>query len=196
MGFKPCQYQLSAVLLWWWEKHHWMLMSPNYNCVQVSLSSLSCMWWPARNSVSVVLLTGTWPLLPFPRSQSRAWSYNYQTHSTNQGSVLTRPDQSELRARTTGLLAFTVSELSLVWSLVMGDYSIPGSQSVCVTGESFYPLPPPPSTPLPSVFYCHTNCRFYCQPPVTSQHQISTSGADIGSRLQVQWERLETRESR
>ena len=71
-------------------------------------------------------------------------------------------------------LAFTVSELSLVWSLVMGDYSIPGSHSVCVTGESFHHLPPslPPSLFLPSVFYCNTNCRFYCQ------HQISTSVAD------------------
>ena len=133
-------------------------------------AGVPCMWWPARNSLSVVLLTGTWPLLPFPRSQSRAWSYNYQTSSTNQGPVRTPPDQSELRAGTTGLLAFTVSELSLVWSLVMGDYSIPGSLSVCVTGESSYPLPA--CHPLPSVFYCHTNCTFYCQ------HQISTSGAD------------------
>ena len=122
------------------EKHHWC-WCPLIISVCRCPSCPPCTWWAARNSVSVVLLTGTWPLLPFPRSQSRAWSYNYQTSSTNHGPVFTRPDQSERRGATTGLLAFTVWVLSLVWSLVMGDYSIPGSQSVCVTGESFSPSP-------------------------------------------------------
>ena len=140
-----CQYQLSIV----WcvaEKHHWWemmsLMRTVCRCPVYVVASkefcVSCLvdWDLAPATVPTISVPCVILQLPDQLHQSRLSSHPARPITGQSSYHLT--------------LAFTVSELSLVWSLVMGDYSIPGSHSVCVTGESFSHLSPslPPCLPV------------------------------------------------
>ena len=122
-----------------------------------SIISLSCVRGDGQPGIQCqlsCLLTGTW-LGPGPcyRSHDLAPCVILQLPSHSHQSLPSQAPVQPIREQSSQHLTvgFHCVRAGLVWSLVMGDYSIPGSPSVCVTGESSLPLP---LLCVPSVFYC------------------------------------------
>ena len=123
-----------------------------------SIISLSCVRGDGQPGIQCqlsCLLTGTW-LGPGPcyRSHDLAPCVILQLPSHSHQSLPSQAPVQPIREQSSQHLTvgFHCVRAGLVWSLVMGDYSIPGSHTVCVTGESFHHPPPSPPSLSPRCF--------------------------------------------